>query len=245
MKAILPLLLVLYGAQAQAAAPITVYYEERAPLQVRSGDTLGGLVGGPAALAFQGAKIDVAWESASMGRALHILRENQGMACVVALFKTKERMAYAKYSKPIYRDGPKVLLARRSVNIPSGSTLSEALSSPEVRLVVRSGYSYGKHIDDLLPHVRAVTIASPKSNRQLSELLVADRADMLIASEEESAILLAQLDSKASQLQVLHFPDLLPGEERHISCTRNVSDEVIERLDGVIGSWGQPAQAKR
>jgi polar amino acid transport system substrate-binding protein len=238
-------LLALHGALAQAATPMTVYYEERAPYQMRVGDSLEGLTGAPAARAFKGAQVAVAWENASMPRALHALKENLGQVCVVALFKTQERLAYAKYTKPLYRDGPKVILARRALSFAPGNTFSEALAAPEVRLLVRRGYSYGKYIDEVLLRTRPATIASAKSNRQIAELLVADRADMMIASEEETSVLLESLGSRASHLHVLRFPDLLPGEERHISCTRNVPDETIDHLNSVIDSWGAAAPHRR
>jgi polar amino acid transport system substrate-binding protein len=244
MKLLLPFLLALHASAAAQSPRLTVYYEERPPYQVRVGDNVEGLTASPAARAFKAAQLDVNWEAASMSRSLYVLKENQGSACVVALFKTKERLAFAKYTKAVYRDGPNVVLARRQINFDTGSTWPEALASSGLRLLVRLKYSYGKHIDDVLLRIKPETVVSPKSNAQLAELLVADRADLMFTSEEEATVLLGRLATKASHLHILRFADLPPGEERHIACTRNVPDDIIERLNSVIDSWGPTAHGQ-
>lgn len=232
------LLIVLCGLTASAAAlaapVITLLYEERAPYQMRSGADVVGTVAGPAALAFKAAAIAFEWQPGSVSRQLHMLRENSAALCTVGLYKNSERQAYAKYTKPIYRNGPAVALVRRQFDLGAARTLEQSLSVPGLRLLVRREYSYGIAIDKALAHIKPDTIVSPLTNSQLAEKLMADRADMMFASEEEAQSLLQFLGQKSHQLRVWRFSDAPLGLERHIVCSRSVPDDVIDRLNGAI-----------
>ncbi|MES2018180.1 MAG: hypothetical protein V4484_16965 [Pseudomonadota bacterium] len=223
------------GSAALAGPTITLLYEERAPYQMRSGDTVEGNIASPAARAFEAAGIAFVWQASSISRQLHLLRENRGAYCVVGLYKTGERLTYGKFTKPIYRNGPTVALMRRQFGAAEPRTLAQTLSLPGLRLLVRDKYSYGALIDDTLLRVKPDTIAAPLPNSQLADKLLANRADMMFASEEEAATLLRFFGERASQLQVQRFSDAAPGMERHIVCSRNVADDVIARLDRAIG----------
>lgn len=224
----------MLASSALAGPPITVYYEERAPYQVRVDDSVEGLTGGPAAAAFKAAGVDVVWEASSISRQLHILRENRGPSCVVGWFKTAERLGFARFTKPIYRDGPVVALVRRGFDIGSGGTLADALSAPELRVLIRGKYAYGPYIENALQRYKPDVMASPQPNIQLAELLARDRGDLMFASEEEASVLLHKLRAHTRKLQVLRFSDLLPGELRYIACSSSVPDETIARLNAAI-----------
>lgn len=224
----------LYSIAALADSAMTLYYEERAPYQMRVGDGVEGLTATPAARAFKAAGVPFVWEASSMSRQWILMRENLGPHCLVGWFKTGERQAFAKFTKPIYRDGPRVALVRRAFALGPVRTLAAVLSTPGLRLLVRSKYSYGPDFDGALARIKPVTIVSPLPNAQLTELLAANRADLMFASEEEASLLLRRLGSKAEQLQELRFSDVLPGSERYIVCSRSVPDETIARLNKAI-----------
>jgi len=49
----------------------------------------------------------------------------------------------------------------------------------------------------------------------------------MFASEEEASILLKSRRAHTSELQVLRFSDLLPGELRYIACSSSMPDEPL------------------
>lgn len=233
------LLIALVCALPGAAAgtqngALTVYFEERAPYQVRVDDTIEGLVGTPAARAFKAARIEVIWEASSISRQLFLLRQNATPACVIGWFKTGERLQYAKYTKALYRDGPVVALVRTGFVPPPGPTMHDLLTAPGVRVLLRTGYVYGAHLDAVLKQTRPATVNSPLPNSQMIELLLANRADLMFATEEEAARLLLYLGPKAAGLQLHRFSDQVPSEPRYIACTGKVSDETIARINAAI-----------
>jgi polar amino acid transport system substrate-binding protein len=238
MKALLLLLLILCGSASGAAsdAAMTVYYEERAPYQMRAGDAVEGLTATPAARAFKAAQRKVVWEASSISRQLVILRRNASASCVVGWFKTGARQQFAKYTKPLYRDGPVVALVRPQFIFQPGNSVHDTLTSPGVRVLVRAGYSYGAYLDGEITRSRPAMVNSPLPNSQMSELLLANRADLMFTTEEEATQLLRHLGSKAASLQVRHFSDQVPSEARYIACSGKVPDETIERLNAAIGA---------
>ena len=224
----------LHGAPALAEPTITLHFEERAPYVVRDADGVSGLTAGAAARAFKTAQVPFVWEAGSMSRQLHIMRQNQGRHCAVSWFKTSERMTFAKFTKPIYRDGPIVALARRDFSFAPGQTVVDVLAIPGVRVLVRGKYSYGSYIDSALVRIGPTLVSSAQPNVQLVDLLIGNRADFIFASEEEAVRLLARAAAKGGSLHVLRFGDMVAGIERHIACSASVSDETIERLNSAI-----------
>lgn len=111
-----------------AGPPMPLLYEERAPYQMRSGESVGGLVGAPSEAAFKSGGVPFRWEASSQNRLLRRLRENQITVCAVSLFKNKERLEHAKYTKPVYRDHPIVALVRPPFAVAAEKTLSDATS---------------------------------------------------------------------------------------------------------------------
>jgi polar amino acid transport system substrate-binding protein len=223
-----------YGSSALAAPVIHLYFEERPPYIVRNGGDVEGLTGSAAAQAFKAADVPFAWEVGSMGRQMHMLRENLGPNCVIGWYKTSERMTFAKFTKPIYRDGPIVALARHDFSFDPARTMAEVLATPGVRLLVRTKYSYGPYVDSAIKRIQPQLVASPLPNVQLIDLLIGNRADFMFTAEEESTLLLKRAENKSGDLHVLRFSDGLPGIERHIACTRSVPDDVINRLNQAI-----------
>lgn len=224
------------AAAAMADMPVTVYYEERAPYQYWAGDTLDGLTGGPAARAFNAARVKVKWEPSSIARQLSMLRRDLSPSCVVGLFKTAERQQFAKYTKPVYRDGPVVALVRPQFIFRPGNTMHDALTSPGLRVLVRSGYVYGAYVDAQIKQWNPALLYSSLPNSQMLEQLLADRADMMFMTEEEARRLLLHLGPKATALRMRRFTDAVPSEPRYIACSGKVSDDIIERLNAALES---------
>ncbi|UUZ47409.1 transporter substrate-binding domain-containing protein [Massilia sp. B-10] len=119
------------------------------------------------------------WEASSMSRQLIMLRKNLSPSCVVGWFKTAERQKFAKYSKALYRDGPVVALVRPDFVFQPGHTVRDILTTPGVRLLVRTGYVYGAYLDTQIRQANPAIVSSLLPNSQMSELLLASRADLM------------------------------------------------------------------
>lgn len=233
-RCILSILSLAPGA-AMAQEPITLSYNDRPPYIIALPDgSVGGLTASPAAQAFKGAGIPFVWKKIPTNRQLAILKENVGRDCAIGWFKNAEREQYAKFTKPIYRDRPTVLVANREFVAAPNETLQGMLARKDVRVLVKDKFSYGPYIDGLLAAMKPQTVITTNENLQMVEMIRARRADFMFAAEEEARYLIEQAGFKTHDFRVVRPPDMPPGEKRYIICSKLVEDDVIQRLNAAI-----------
>ncbi len=215
---------------------ISLNYNERPPYLMPAADgSAGGLTATPAANAFKAAGIPVIWSKLPTNRQLALVRETIGMNCAIGWFKNPEREQFAKFTKPIYRDKPTVILANSRFVVKEETKLDSVLARKDIRVLVKDKFSYGSFIDGLLASLRPRTVSTVAENVQMVQMIQADRADFMFLAEEEATYLVEQAGFKLQDFHLIRFPDMPPGERRYIMCSKSVPDEVIGKLNKVIG----------
>lgn len=222
---------------AAAAEPIELYYFERPPYvaQRAGGADVDGLTATPAAQAFAAAGIAFRWVQLPTMRQLVTLKDSPRPACAVGWFRNAEREQQFKFTRAIYRDRPTVAIARAEFQ-PAGASLAETLRAPRLQVLLKDGFSYGPLIDGMLATARPERVVTSAETMSMVRMVAAQRAQFMFAAEEEAAYLIEQAGVPATQLKLLHFADLPPGERRHILCSKATPDELIERLNRAIGA---------
>jgi polar amino acid transport system substrate-binding protein len=219
--------------QDRTAERITLHFNERPPYMVAAADgTATGLSATPARQAFAAAGIAVRWAQTPTTRQLSVIRDNEGLDCAIGWFRKPDREAFAKFSKPIYRDRPTVVLAHAAF-VPE-RRLADLLRRPGVTVLVKDNYSYGAMIDALLAEKRAFVLSTTAENQQMLRMVAERRVDMMFAAEEEAQHLLGRAGIAARGLQLLRFDDVPIGERRHLMCSKRVPDALLERLNAAI-----------
>lgn len=227
-------LFLLCCAAARAGDAVTLYYNERPPYLIGAPDgSVSGLTASVAAQAFKAAGIEVHWQRMPYNRQLESLREG-GARCMVGLFKTPERERHARFSKPIYRDLPTIALMRGGLASASGLSLQRVLATPDLRVLVKENYSYGRDIDAALAKVRGGVVVTTAENVNMLAMLYGQRADLMFIGEEEYQYLMRQSTYAAKDFSLLRFADLPEGEARHIMCSMDVPQAWMRRLDREI-----------
>lgn len=222
----------LLPVAAWANDAITVNYNERPPYLVPAPDgSATGLTGTPAANAFKAAGIAVTWAKVPTNRQMSAVKEDQGMHCAVGWFKTPEREQFAKFTKPIYRDKPWLVLANTKYSVKQGTKLEDALTAKGVRVLTKESFSYGQYIDELLAKTKPNITVSNGSTSQMLQLINDGSVDFMFVSEEEAEFLVNQAGLSMKNFRQIRFPDMPNGGERHIMCGKNVPDDVIARLN--------------
>lgn len=223
------------SAAPSAHAQVVLLYNERPPYLVTQDGALTGLTGSAAVAAFKAANIPFTTQLVPSIRQLVRIRNNTGADCAVGWFKTEERMSYAKFTKPIYQDHPQIALtAAGAGKLTDAESLESALSNQDISLLVKQGYSYGTTIDELIAKLHPKLIAVSGENTQMLRMIRAGRADYMFAAPEEADGLITASGINPAEIRKVSFSDAPHGEYRYILCSRNVSDEVIERLNRVI-----------
>lgn len=219
------------AAIAGAEAPLVIYYHERPPyLMTAPGGVVRGLTADPAAAAFSTAGVPVLWRLVPSNRQLEMIKQG-GQRCAVGWFKNAERERYAKFTRPLYRDLPLVAIVREEFVTQDPVSLDRLLAIPTLKVLLKDRYSYGDYVDRLLREAQASISSTTAESITMLAMLSAHRADVVLLAAEEANYLMQPDAPQRVRLRILRLVDLPQGQLRHIMCSRDVSDDVIRRLD--------------
>lgn len=236
----------LCAAATAADNTLVLLYNERPPYNISAlNGEVRGLVATPLTDALRAQGIPHRWENTPLARQFKLIELGVGQACMVGLYRTAARAQYGKFSAPIYRDRRIVGIARAELGLRSGVQARTLMDDPRMRLMLKSGLTYGAELAGLIrahkPRTETVTVET----YQMVQMLRADRADWMLVSEEEAGHLIAQASLGPDEVTVLHFPDLGEGETRHLLCTRQVPDALLRQIDAALPSVGSARGGSR
>lgn len=187
-------------------------------------------------------------------RVMH-MAEQGGPYCLLAAFKTPEREAFLRFSKPYGYLLPLGLVVSQEqtaliapyLDAAGHVQLERLLENPQIRPGIASGRSYGSLIDNLLKsshsaeHSGFARIHQGESTSALFNMLDRRRIDYTFSYPNEMVYF------TASHQQLRFYPiagndQLLPGR---LSCTRSPeTDWVFRELNRVLNGNGHQAVFK-
>lgn len=217
---------------AQADPPLTLHYQERPPYSATGPDgQVSGLVAEPAARALRAAGIAFEWARTPNQRQLALIQgEATGLHCGVGWFRNAGREALGRFSAPLYRDNPLAALVRDDAWREPSATAAALLAAPQMRLLVKDGYSYGPRLDALIAAAAHPPLRTSVEPTQMARMLASGRADWMIVAPEEASLL------AAPQLRLLPLTDEPKGQTRHLYCSRAVPAAWIVRIDRALAT---------
>ena len=217
-----------------AEETIHVAYSERPPYMVPLPDgTPSGLTGTPTVHAFKTAGIPVQWHKVPTNRQLAMVKDAKSLNCAVGWFMLPDRLQYAKFTKPIYRDRTWLVLTNDAFAARGIATLEELTRQRDIRVLVKDNYSYGG-LDAYIRQWHPVMAVSTASTVKMVQSVSKGAVDLMFVSDEEGSYLLKQHAADANNLRLLSLKDMPRGPERYIMCSKAVPDEVIARLNKAI-----------
>lgn len=217
--------------------PIVVHYHERVPYMYKEGTGVRGLTADRLAVVFEAAGVAYEWRETPPRRQIEILKEGRGKDVLLGWFRNEEREAYARFSLPIYRDLPTIALARAGKLDPAERPMvEEVLNRPGLRLLVRDGYSYGPFLDEWIAELSGNVLVTTVDNLAMAQMIEAGRADYFFIAEEEAQVVIEAAGIEPGELVEIRFSDMPAGNERCLMYSRNIEEELVERVDEAIRS---------
>lgn len=223
-------------ASAEPPSTITLHYYERPPFHYSDEHGVPtGLIVARTVEIFNKAKIDYSWHVTPANRILAVLKSDTGLDCTSGWYKLSEREKYARFSEAIYRDKPLVGLSRADFRVSENITAQKLFHLPNIRLLLKENFSQGAYMDRLLSDVpkqrmQRVTAEVPT----MVKMLKANRADLIITTEEESKVFISNAGYTEKEIRILRFPDVPAVENRYILCSKSVPDSTMKRLNQAI-----------
>lgn len=226
------LLAMLAGKAGAHAQTLNLHYQERAPYSSTGADGQPqGLLVAPLLRALARAGIAARWSSTPGQRQLALIQRGNGPDCGIGWFRTPEREALGRFSRPIYRDRPLQALVRADSPIADDAAVADLLANPTLSLLAKEGYSYGPTIDQQIRRGNTTVVYTSTESASMARMIVAGRASWMLVSAEEAEVLLGALGSDPPPLRLVAVRGVDAGLSRHLYCNREVSATLIERLD--------------
>lgn len=165
-----------------------------------------------------------------------IIQSDSERMVSVGWFKNPERELYSRFSLPIYRNKPEVVLtlASRAADLERAGSFANLAGMKPYTLGVISGFSYGQYIDARLTDMGARRISVNAMASQLVEMLAAGRFDYILADPEEVSYLIAQARLTEDLFATIGFCDIPEGNLRYLWCSNSVTPEELARIDAAI-----------
>jgi uncharacterized protein (TIGR02285 family) len=219
---------------AEKLERIQLHYADRPPYATSAtGGEPKGVVASVAARVFRKAKIPFAWEKTPVNRQFAILKENKGLNCAIGFEKTDERERFGKFTEPLYISQPFIAITSLKVKEKSGVTLKHMLAN--YTILVKENYTQGASITSLIANSPNKYLTSVESS-QMVEMIARARADFMLLSNDELEYYVQHGVIDPHDIHVLMLSDVNLRFQRRIMCSKSVSDQVIEKLNRVIGT---------
>lgn len=223
-------------ASAQAVDPITLHFYDRRPFQYMAEDSSpAGSIVDMERQVFKNAGIPVTWVMTPVNRIMRVLQDNRGMDCSAAWARTPERELFAKFTIPVVDATHLVGLVRSDLKATEGSKAKDVFALPSVQLLLKQGLTYGDYLDGLIadiPSNRKVFVSDDMSS--MVRMLTMGTGNIVLTSLDEAQMYVSQTVTKPIGIRVLKFPDVPALGPRSIICSRNVSDDVMKKLNVAI-----------
>jgi uncharacterized protein (TIGR02285 family) len=216
--------------------PITIYFHVRPPY-AEPGAPVGvkGLLVSPVIKALNEAGLEAQWVEMPPARQTEEIKRAVEPACGLGWFKRPDREEFAIFTAAIYKDRPSVIVTRKDdARFAAPAALERIFSDPRLKLLIKTGYSYGKIIDDWLQHYRPAAAESAGTNETMLNMNANSRNDYMIMAAEEADYLLERDAPLSAALHAITLNDAPEGEQRYLMCSKSVPADAIARLNAKL-----------
>ncbi|MBW8847048.1 MAG: transporter substrate-binding domain-containing protein [Burkholderiales bacterium] len=236
LLALLTALCAASGTAQPGQPPLTIEYRDKPPYSYTEGGKPAGFLMERTARLLKRAGIEAHYAEVPIRRTLLNLQANQAPLCSPGLYKIPEREAFARFSLPIHRDRPHVVLANASaaVQIRAQPKLSLLFADSTLQPGLLDGVSYGQQLDQALAATAKPAIRAQLTPLQLARMVGARRVDYMLIDEEDLAWLRKDPDFVPLQLVRIEFADMPRGQLRYFGCSQQVTPQTMDKLNQAI-----------
>ena len=214
---------------------ITIYYDDTPPYFYEENGALDGETFKTAKNMFKLSSIEIRLQKLSQKKQILMLKNNREKLCLLGQFKKVKFSKIGKYTKPISRDTKIVGLSQKdNTQVKSGRPITILLNNRGQKLLRKKGVSYGNFIDQKLKILSPSTVYTNKNFDEMVKNVYKRKADYILITEQEAEYFIKKFSLDDKRFKVLKFLDVVSGNNRHLLCSKKVSDETIKKLNKYI-----------
>ncbi|WP_457392264.1 substrate-binding periplasmic protein [Roseateles sp. P5_E1] len=233
------------GAALAQAEPLAIEYRDKPPYSYTVDGKPAGFLMERTAKLLKRAGIEARYAEVPIRRTLQNLQANLAALCSPGLYKNPEREAFARFSLPIHRDRPHVVLAHASVaaQIRAIPRVAQLFADASLQPGVLDGVSYGPQLDQFLATAAKPPLRAQLAPLQLARMVGVRRADYMLIDEEDLNWLRKDPEFAPLPLVRVEFADMPRGELRYLACSLQVKSQTLDKLNQAIRELPPEAQA--
>ncbi|MBS7726050.1 transporter substrate-binding domain-containing protein [Pseudomonas lalucatii] len=226
---------------AVAAEPITVAWRDKAPYHYRENGRAQGFLLLRARRLFARAEVPALFVERPSKRIWRDFQRGTRGFCSIGWYRLPERERLAQFSLPFHADPPHTLLASAAAlpAIQEHGSFASLLADPDISLGVVDGVSYGPELDALIARSANRVVRVTVAPSGLMQMVAANRMAYMLADQADWHYQRSR-EAGLGGLAEYGFPDMPPGLQRHILCSRDVPIEVMGRLNRAITALAAP-----
>lgn len=231
------LVLALFKSPAIGETQLRMLFRDKPPYSYQEKGEPKGFLFERTKMILDLAGVRASYEMLPPKRLFAEIEANLGPVCSFGWYRIPSREAFAKFTRPIHHDRPHLVLARRAVadRMRLSGSLAAVAADKTLAVAAADGVSYGPELDALIARFAGRVERMLTSPLQVAQNIAAGRADFMFIDQDDYDHLRAnEAEFPKLALQAMSFPDMPAGLRRHILCSRQVSDELMERMNAAI-----------
>jgi len=187
--------------------------------------------------AFERAGVKVTCESLPAKRVLSNLHSDVPIASP-GWFKTPEREAFVRFSRPIYQNRKLVALylAKDAPKFEGLDSLAALLRADRLRIGLVEGYSLGQVADTIIADAAPDVVPVVGGYSRLLRMLAEERFSYMLMSPEEIDPLIRKNHLNPAIFATRPLSDVPAGNKRYILYSKGVSEKLIRRIDKALAA---------
>lgn len=219
-----------------AQTPLSIEYRDKPPYSYTLDGKPAGFLMERTARLLKRAGIEARYAEVPIRRTLLNLQGNQTALCSPGLYKNPEREGFARFSLPIHRDKPHVVLANAAAaaQIRAIPRIAQLFADASLQPGLLEGVSYGVQLDQFLAAATRPALRAQLSPLQLARMVGARRVDYMLIDEEDLNWLRKDPEFTPLPLVRIEFADMPRGELRYLACSMQVTPHTMDKLNQTI-----------
>jgi len=221
---------------AGSAAPddhtVTLAYNNYPPYKMKiSEHRAGGLAVVPLEEAFTKAGVPFVWQEMPHGRQIAMIKYNTSRICAVGLYKTQERETFGKFTDPIYRAPPFMIVTNEEGgNAESRPSFNELFANKINGVVLVLSKSYGNALDVMIKGSNA-TVSYADNDLMIVNMLEHNHGQYTLFENDKIGYFKKTGVWDDSKLFAYNPKDAPSGELWYAICSKKVEDSVLKKIN--------------
>lgn len=219
-----------------ASPPLSIEYRDKPPYSYTTDGRPAGFLIERTERVLRRAGVVARFAEVPIRRTLQHLQANQTALCTPGLYKNAEREAFARFSLPLHRDRPHVVLAHAEVaaRIRAIPRVAQLFADPSLQPGLVDGVSYGTRLDQLLATAARPPVRAQLAPLQLARMVGVRRVDYMLIDEEDLSWLRKDPEFTPLPMVRIEFADMPRGELRYLACSQQVPPQTLDKINQAI-----------